>query len=51
MYRVLDEQDPVRGRGDRLRHPSYERPELMATGGCQLWRWGITEIKDTMKGQ
>jgi hypothetical protein len=49
MYRVLDEQGPVRG--DRLRHSGYERPELMATGGCQFWRWGITEIKDTMKGQ
>jgi transposase InsO family protein len=23
----------------------------MAPGGCQLWRWDITEIKDTMKWQ
>ena len=51
MYRLLDEQGQVRERRDQLRHPSYARPELMATGRCQLWSWDITKLKGPKKWQ
>ena len=37
MYRILDEHTEVRERRNQLRHPTYQRPELLATGAKQLW--------------
>lgn len=45
MYRVLEEHDEVRERRNQLRHPSYARPELLATGPNQLWSWDITRMR------
>ena len=45
MYRVLEEHSEVRERRDQLRHPSYEKPELLARAPCQLWSWDITKLK------
>ena len=45
MYRILAENRAVRERRDQLRHPSYHRPELLATGPNQLWSWDITKLK------
>jgi len=45
MYRVLAENRAVRDRRDQLRHPAYQRPELLATGPNQLWSWDITKLK------
>ena len=51
MYRILEENSQVRERRDQLRHPSYARPELMATGPGQLWSWDITKLKGPKKWQ
>lgn len=45
MYRVLEEHGEVRERRNQLRHPSYDRPELLATGPNQLWSWDITRLR------
>jgi putative transposase len=44
MYRILDENHEVRERRDQLRHPSYAKPELLATAPNQLWSWDITKL-------
>ena len=44
MYRILDENHEVRERRDQLRHPSYIKPELLATAPNQLWSWDITKL-------
>jgi putative transposase len=49
MYRVLDEHQEVRERRNQLRHPSYSKPELLATGPNQLWSWDITKLKGPVK--
>jgi len=44
MYRVLAEQGEVRERRNQLRHPSYQKPELLATVPNQVWSWDITRL-------
>ena len=44
MYRVLDANREVRERRDQLRHPSYQKPELLATAPNQVWSWDITKL-------
>lgn len=44
MYRILDEADQVRERRNQLRHPTYLKPELLATQPKQLWSWDITKL-------
>ena len=44
MHRVLAENEEARERRDQLRHPSYTKPELMATSPNQLWSWDITKL-------
>jgi putative transposase len=44
MYRVLEANHEVRERRDQLRHPSYAKPELLATAPNQLWSWDITKL-------
>jgi len=51
MYRILDEHTEVRERRNQLRHPTYQRPELLATGAKQLWSWDITKLRGPTKGQ
>ena len=43
IYRILDEEGEVRERRDQLRHPSYKKPELLATApndlqNLRLWQ-------------
>ena len=45
MYRILDEHREVRERRNQLRHPSYSKPELLATAPNQVWSWDITKLK------
>ena len=45
MYRILDANQLVRERRDQLRHPYYEKPELLATRANQVWSWDITKLK------
>ncbi len=49
MYRILKENKAVRERRDQLRHPEYQRPELLATDPNQLWSWDITKLKGPHK--
>ena len=49
MYRVLAAAGEVRERRDQLRHPSYAKPELLATRPNQVWSWDITKLKAAVK--
>jgi len=49
MYRVLEDYQEVKERRNQLRHPSYTKPELLATGPNQLWSWDITKLKGPVK--
>ena len=44
MYRILDDQREVRERRDQLRHPTYHKPQLVATAPNQVWSWDITKL-------
>ena len=50
MYRVLAENAEVCERRNQLRHPVYAKPELLATGPCQVWSWDITKLRGSQKG-
>jgi putative transposase len=49
MYRVLEAAGEVRERRDQLRHPTYVKPELLATAPNQVWSWDITKLKGPVK--
>lgn len=44
MYRLLAAAQEVRERRNQTRHPSYTRPELLATRPNELWSWDITKL-------
>jgi putative transposase len=45
MYRLLRANSAVIDRRNQLRHRTYARPELLATGPNQVWSWDITKLK------
>jgi putative transposase len=49
MYRILEERKQVCERRDQLQHPTYTKPELLATGPNQLWSWDITKLRGPVK--
>jgi putative transposase len=49
MYRVLAAHDEVRERRNLLTHPSYRKPELLATAPNQVWSWDITRLRGPVK--
>jgi len=49
MYRILEENQEVRERRNQLRHPSYKKPEILATAPNQIWSWDITKLKGLVK--
>jgi putative transposase len=49
MYRLLEANQEVRERRDQLRHPSYAKPELLATAPNQVWSWDITKLLGPVK--
>ena len=49
MYRILAENAEVRERRNQLRHPVYQKPELLATQPNQLWSWDITKLRGPAK--
>jgi len=49
MYRILADHAEVRERRNQLRHPNYQKPELLATGANQLWSWDITKLHGPAK--
>ena len=44
MYRILDAHTEVKERRNQLRHPVYQKPELLATAPKQVWSWDITKL-------
>jgi putative transposase len=44
MYRILEEHQEVRERRNQLRHPTYAKPEVLATRSHELWSWDITKM-------
>ena len=49
MYRVLEENGPIRERRDQLAHPQYRKPELLTTAPNRLWSWDITKLRGPVK--
>jgi len=44
MYRILEQESEVKERRNQLRHPVYQKPELLATAPNQVWSWDITKL-------
>ena len=40
MYRILEQEHELRERRNQLRHPNYQKPELLATAPNQVWVLG-----------
>lgn len=49
MYRILEDNDEVKERRNQLRHPAYQKPELLATGPNRVWSWDITKLLGPVK--
>ena len=49
MHRILGENRASRDRRNQLRHPSYKKPELLATSANELWSWDITKLRGPEK--
>jgi putative transposase len=49
MYRLLQRNQQVKERRNQLRHPTYTKPELLATAPNQVWSWDITKLKAESK--
>jgi putative transposase len=49
MYRILEEHDETRERRRQLRHPVYQKPELLAEGPNRVWSWDITKLMGPAK--
>jgi len=45
FYRILEAQAEVHERRNQLRHPVYQKPELLATAPNQVWSWDITKLR------
>jgi putative transposase len=44
MYRILGEHGEIKERRRQLRHPAYQKPELLAEGPNQVWSWDISKL-------
>ena len=49
LYRILAENGEVRERRDQLRHPLYQKPELLAEAPNQVGSWDITKLMGPAK--
>ena len=49
MYRVLEAYGEVRERRRVRQHPTYKKPELLATAPNQVWSWDITWLRGANK--
>ena len=49
MYRILDQNGEVRDRRKQLRHPVYQKPELLAERPNEVWSWDITKLMGPAK--
>jgi putative transposase len=49
MYRILAAHHEVRERRNPVRHPTYQKPELLATAPNHVWSWDITKLLGPVK--
>ena len=49
MYRYLAASGEVKERRNQLRHPNYQKPELLAETPNQVWSWDITKLRGPAK--
>lgn len=49
MYRILAVHDEIRERRLIRRHPTYKKPELLATCPNEVWSWDITKLRGESK--
>jgi putative transposase len=49
FYRLLAQAGESGERRAQRRHPSYVKPELLATAPNQLWSWDITKLRGPVK--
>ncbi len=49
MYRLLGQNGEIRERRQQLRHPVYQKPELLAERPNQVWSWDITKLMGPAK--
>ena len=49
MYRILGSENEIKERRNQLRHPKYQKPELLAEAPNQVWSWDITKLKGPAK--
>jgi putative transposase len=49
MYRILAAHGEVKDRRNQRQHPTYTKPELLATAPNQLWSWDITKLHGASK--
>ena len=49
MYRILNHNAEIRERRAQLRHPVYQKPELLAERPNEVWSWDITKLKGPAK--
>ena len=49
MYRILDDNGEVHERRQQLRHPVYQKPELLAERPNEVWSWDITKLMGPAK--
>lgn len=50
MYRILAANNQVRERRAQRQHPTYTKPQLVATAPNQVWTWDITKLPGSTKG-
>jgi len=49
MYRILEAENATPERRAQLSHPTYEKPELLATAPNQVWTWDVTWLRGPVK--
>jgi putative transposase len=49
MYRMLNKHSEVHERRKQLRHPVYQKPELLAQAPNTVWSWDITKLMGPTK--
>ena len=49
MYRILEAYGEVKERRRVRQHPTYNKPELLATAPNQVWSWDITWLRGANK--
>jgi putative transposase len=49
MYRILGQHGEVHERRRQLRHPVYQKPELLAERPNEVWSWDITKLMGPTK--